>query len=125
MAMSEEKSFTSLHFPYIPVTITVNKRVETVEALLDTGFDGDLIIPENLMTNGKPPDSYMRFTLADQATSVLTPAYLGRVEVADLGEVGEYAAIIGVLGTEAIIGRNLARHFRITLDHGRQVIIRP
>jgi hypothetical protein len=77
------------------------------------------------MTNGKPPDSYLRFTLADQVTSVLAAAYLGRVEVAKLGDAGLYPAIISVLGTEPIIGRNLARHFRITLDHGRQVIIRP
>ena len=88
MAMSEQKTFTSAHFPYIPVTVFLNKRVETVEALLDTGFDGDLIIPEGLMTNGKPPDSYLRFTLADQVTSVLAPAYLGRVEVAELGVPG-------------------------------------
>jgi predicted aspartyl protease len=119
------KSFTSAHYPYIPLTVFFNKRTETVEALLDTGFDGDVIIPEGLMTNGKPPDSYLRFTLADQATSVLAPAYLGRVEVAELGDAGEHAAIISVLGTEAIIGRNLLRRFRITLDHGRQVIIRP
>jgi len=55
--MSEQKTFTSAHFPYIPVTVVLNKRIETVEALLDTGFDGDLIIPEGLMTNGKPPDT--------------------------------------------------------------------
>src|SRR5437016_59810 len=126
MAMSEkQKTFTSAHFPYIPVTVFLNKRVETVEALLDTGFDGDLIIPKGLMTNGKPPDSYLRFTLADQVTTVLAPAYLGRVEVAELGDAGLYSAIISVLGTKAIIGRNLVRHFHIALDHGRQVIIRP
>ena len=57
MVMSETKTFTSTHYLYIPVTVVLNKRTETVEALLDTGFDGDLIIPEGLMTNGKPPDS--------------------------------------------------------------------
>jgi predicted aspartyl protease len=125
MVMSEKKTFTSTHFPYIPVTVILNKRTETVEALLDAGFDGDLIIPEGLMTNGKPPDSYLRLTLADQVTSVLAPAYLGRVEVAELGDVGEHTAIISVLGTEAILGRNLARHFHITLDHGKEVRVRP
>ena len=125
MVMKEKKTCTSAHFPYIPVTVVLNKRIETIEALLDTGFDGDLIIPENLMTNGKPPDSYLRYTLADQETSVLAPTYLGRVEVAGIGDGGEYAAIISVLGTEAILGRNLARHFHITLDHGRELRIRP
>ena len=28
-----------------------------------------------------------------------------------------------VLGHEPIIGRNLARHFHITLDHGKRVMI--
>jgi predicted aspartyl protease len=102
----KQPTFSSSHFPYIPVTVFLNKRTETVEALLDTGFDGDLIIPEGLMTNGKPPDSYLRFTLADQATSVLAPAYLGRVEVAELRDVGEHAAIISVLGTEAILNQS-------------------
>lgn len=123
--MAMKKTLTSTRYPYIPLTVVVNKRSETIEALLDTGFDGDLILPEGLLTNGKPPDSYLRFTLADQVTNVLTPAYLGMVEMAELGEAGVSAAIIGVLGNEALIGRNLARRFRIILDHGRQVIVEP
>ena len=48
--MSEkQQTFTSAHFPYIPVVVVLNKRSEAVEALLDTGFEGDLIIPEGLM----------------------------------------------------------------------------
>jgi predicted aspartyl protease len=125
MAMSGKKYFKSAHYPYIPLTVYLNKRRETVDALLDTGFDGDVVLPEGMMTNGKPPDSYLRFRLADQATSILTPAYLGRVEVAELGDIGEHAAIICVLGNEALIGRNLLRRFSITLDHGREVIVRP
>jgi predicted aspartyl protease len=54
-----KKSLTSTRYPYIPLTVVVNKRSETVEALLDTGFDGDIILPEGLLTNGKPPDSYL------------------------------------------------------------------
>jgi hypothetical protein len=37
------------------------------------------------------------------------------VEIAELGDAGVSAAIIGVLGNEPLIGRNLARRFRITL----------
>src|SRR5687768_14072078 len=121
--MVMKKTLTSARYPYIPLTVVINKRSETIEALLDTGFDGDIILPEGLLTNGKPPDSYLRFTLADQATHVLAPAYLGKVEIAELGDAGTSAAIIGVLGNEPILGRNLARRFRITLDHGRQVIL--
>ena len=47
------------------------------------------------------------------------------VEIAELGDAGVNAAIIGVLGNEPLIGRNLARRFCIILDHGRQVILEP
>lgn len=123
MAMSE-RTVISTRFPYLLITIAIRKREETVEALLDTGFDGDIIIPPGLITNGKPPDSYMRWTLADGST-VFAPAYLGKVEVADLGDAGLFAAVISVLGDEAIIGRSLSNRFSITLDHGRRVIVKP
>ena len=45
------------------------------------------------------------------------------VEIAELGDAGVNAAIIGVLGNEPLIGRNLTRRFRITMDHGQQVIL--
>jgi hypothetical protein len=35
--------------------VVVNKRSETIEAILNTGFDGDIILPEGLLMNGKPP----------------------------------------------------------------------
>src|SRR4051794_26672084 len=123
--MSEQKSFTSERYPYLPVTITINKQRKTVEALLDTGFEGDIVIPEDFMAQGTTPDSYIRFTLADPTATVLAPSYLGIVEVAYLGDAGSGAAIISVLGTEPIIGRNLARRFRITLERGKQVVIEP
>src|SRR5262252_9663720 len=68
IALSPLKSKMPI-FTWIPCQAareTFQTASETVEALLDTGFDGDVIIPEGLMTNGKPPDSYLRFTLADQ-----------------------------------------------------------
>lgn len=41
------------------------------------------------------------------------------------GEAGSSAAIVSVLGREPIIGRNLARRFRITLERGKRVWIEP
>ena len=119
-----EQSFISTRFPYLPVRIGIRRREETLEALIDTGFDGNLIIPPGLMTNGKPPDSYMRWTLADGST-VLAPSYLGTVEIAELGDAGTFPAVISVLGDEPILGRSLTNRFSITLDHGRRVIVQP
>lgn len=61
-------------------------------------------------------------TLAD-TSQVLVPAYLGKVEIADFGDAGIFAAVISILGNEPIIGRSLANRFKITLDHGRKLII--
>jgi predicted aspartyl protease len=122
--MNGEKSYTSERFPYLPITVTVNKQTKSIEALLDTGFEGDLIIPEDFLTAGRP-DSYLHFTLADPTATVLAPSYLGMVEIANLGDTGVSSAIISVLGAEAIIGRNLIRRFTITLDHGRRLRIEP
>jgi predicted aspartyl protease len=125
MAMKDEKSFTSEHFPYLPVTVLINKHLQTFEALLDTGFEGDIIIPEDSLASGQTPDSYIRFTLADPTATVLAPSFLGKVEVAQLGDAGSSPAIISVMGTEPIIGRNLARRFHISLAYGKRVTIHP
>jgi len=123
--MNEEKSFTSEHFPYLPITVLINKHLLTFEALLDTGFEGDIIIPEDSAPKGQTPDSYFHLTLADPTATVLSPSFLGKVEVANLGDRGASAAIICALGTEAIVGRNLARRFHITLEYGRRITMRP
>ena len=111
----------STHFPYLPLTLTVRERTEPVEALLDTGFDGDVVVPHGLITNGKPPDGYLHWTLADGST-VQAPAYLGTITI---GPFGPFEAVITVLGDEPIVGRNLTNHFSILLDHGQRVIVQP
>jgi len=118
----KEKSVISTHFPYLPLTVSIRKRQETIEALLDTGFDGGVVIPPHLITNSAPPDSYVRWTLAD-GSPVLAPAYLGMVKIGDLGNAGTFATVISVLGDVPIIGRTLADRFKITLDHGRRVVL--
>ena len=117
-----EKSVISTHFPYLPLTVHIRKRQETIEALLDTGFDGEIVIPPHLITNGVPPGSYVRWTLAD-GSPVLAPAYLGIVKIGEFGNAGTFATVISVLGDVPIIGRALANRFKITLDHGRRVIL--
>lgn len=120
MAM-KQKEVISRRFPYLPITLTVGQHTQTVSALLDTGFDGHVVVPAGLITNGNPPDSYLRWTLAD-GSQVPAPAYLGTVQIGDLGT---FPAVISILGEEPIVGRSLSNHFRITLDHGKRVIVQP
>jgi hypothetical protein len=74
VVISEAKSYISNHYPYLPITVLINKQVGTVDAMLGTGFEGGLIIPEGLLAEETPPDSYLRFTLADPTAAVVAPS---------------------------------------------------
>lgn len=73
----------SARFPYLPLTLTVGEQTATIEGLLDTGFDGAVVVPAHLVTNGSPPDSYLLWTLAD-GSLVQAPAYLGTAKARQL-----------------------------------------
>lgn len=111
----------SPRFPFLPITIRIRQHEETVEALLDTGFDGHVVVPRSLVANGHPPNGHLQWTLADGST-VLAPYYLGTIRV---GTFGPFSAMITALGDEPLIGREVAKHLTITLDHGRRVIVSP
>ena len=113
--------FTSHRFPYLPIRIAVRRRTADLEALLDTGFDGHVVVPPSILANGHPPDGHVRWTLADGST-VLAPYYIGTVQV---GTMRPFAALITALGDEPLIGCEVASHFTITLDHGQRVIVEP
>lgn len=109
----------SAHFPFLPLTVTVRGQTETVEALVDTGFDGDVVIQGGLITDSQSPDGYLAWTLGDGSVAQ-APAYLG---TAQIGHFGPYDAVITVLGDEPIVGRSLTDRFSVTFDHGRRVIV--
>ena len=112
---------TSSHFPYLPLTLTVRGRIAAIEALLDTGFDGHVVVPIGLITNGMVPDGSLEWMLADGSV-VQAPAYIGSVQV---GSFAPVAVVISVLGDEPIVGRAVSDSFRVTLDHGQRVIVEP
>ena len=105
-------------FPYLPLRLHVRDRTYAVEALIDTGFDGDVAIPPGLLADDAP-DDYQRWTLAD-ASIMYAPMYLGTVQVSDVGSVD---ALITAMGDEPIMGRGMTDHFRLVLDHGERVIV--
>jgi predicted aspartyl protease len=111
----------SSHFPYVPIRLHVRQQDIAVEALLDTGFDGDVAVPSALLADGQPPNGYLRWMLAD-GSRVLTPYYLGTVT---LGPLGPFPAVVTALGNESLLGQGLAQHVTIILDHGQQVIVEP
>ena len=113
--------YISSRFPYLAVRIEARLQVADVEALLDTGFDGDVAVPQSLVTDSQPPDGHSRWALADGST-VLVPYYQGTTH---LGDLGPFPATVIALGDEPLVGAGVARHVTIILDHGRRVIVEP
>lgn len=111
----------SERFPFLPLTLTVGARTVEVEALLDTGFDGDVVVPVRLIGGAQPPDEYRSWALADGST-VATPVYYGTVQ---LGNFAAVPADIALLGDEPIVGRGISDRYRVILDHGERVIAEP
>lgn len=92
-----------------------------INALIDTGFDGDIVVPSKMITNGHPPNGYSRWTLADGNT-ILAPYFLGSIKI------GGYKALsvsITTLGDESLIGRGVTDKFKIIFDHGKKVTVEP
>lgn len=67
----------SERFPYLPLTLTVGEQTAQVEALLDTGFDGDIVVPLSLIANDQPPDEYRNWALADGSRGMKSSALDG------------------------------------------------
>jgi clan AA aspartic protease len=99
----------------------VRGQTEEVQALLDTGFDGFVIVPPDLIADREPPDAQLQYALAD-GSIVTASVYRGTVQV---GSLGPFRVIVTLLGDEPIIGRQLIERFTITLDHGARVIVEP
>lgn len=117
--MAIRTSITSQHFPYIPLQVQVRQRKEKVEALLDTGFDGDIAIPKGMLTNGDPPDGLLPWQLAD-GSKIVAPAYIGRVKI---NNIASFAVVVIALGDEPIVGQGVIKNLTIILEHGRKIII--
>jgi predicted aspartyl protease len=96
------------------------------QALIDTGFSGDIVVPATGELKQSLADAYATWTMAD-GSEVLAPIFLGTIRFPVLDEdVAEMVGVtITVLGNQALIGQSVLRRFTLTLDHGKQVILKP
>ena len=115
------QTVTSDRFPYLPLYLEVRQRNERVEALVDTGFDGDVVVPSDFIADTERPDSYLSCRLAD-TSEVLAPVYRSHVR---MDGFGSFPVLVLVLGDEPIVGRGVTDRFTIILDHGQQVRVEP
>jgi len=118
---------TSAHFPYLTIRVTIrqplarNQQEIQLEALVDTGFDGGVVIPKDAADPSLTPVRYLPWELADDS-QILLPAFLADVQIGTLPPV---RTIVMPLGDEALLGRHVTNHFGIFLDHGTQITVEP
>ena len=111
---------TSLTFPFVPVRIELQGRVFEENAILDTGFDGEIAIPK-AYAEGLEPEGSEPFAFPD-GTVVEPDKFTGIVRLADMEPT---TAEIVALGSEFIVGIRILIRYEVILDHGQRVIINP
>lgn len=117
--MARTTILISSHFPYFPVKVVIKKHSVKVEALVDTGFDGEIILPPGLVTNGELPYWYVDCKLANESV-VKIPAFKCSIKLTDQ-RINDVTALI--MGDEPVVGREVIKYFKIILDHGRKIIL--
>jgi len=120
------QSASSSHFPYLSIHLKIGAPDEPgfecdIEPLVDTGFDGGVVVPRGLIPESLEPIDYITWTLAD-GTEVLTPAYFCSVTIGQLEPV--FTAVIPLADT-TLLGRHVTDSFRVIFDHGQTVIVEP
>ena len=111
----------SARFPYPPVRVRVGERLLSVEAYVDTGFEGDVALPMELADFDQAPDLLLRFRLAD-GSPVEAPGHTG---TGGVGDLDPFPAEVAVVGREGIAGRAVADRYWVTLDRGGRVVVEP
>lgn len=113
------------------LTVDLNDRVATeeqIEAMFDSGFNGDVSIPRELIGNGNAPapEARVPITIANGDT-IWVPSYQGGVAFNELeGEIAQPIPVsVFVMGENVLVGRGLMDHFLVVLDHGRTMTVEP
>lgn len=89
--------------------------------MLDTGFDGRILLPYESLPDTGPSAWADSWTLTDGG-KVIADSYPG---VAELDRFEPVDIFVTKLGNDILIGVDVIRHFSVILDHGRRVIVEP
>jgi predicted aspartyl protease len=115
------QSLVSNHFPYVPVTLRVAGEDYALEALLDTGFDGAIVVPPGVIQR-LPSKRLTHWWMLADGTRVEADVFVGAVEI---GGTGSSVVMVTEMGDQVLIGRAISNRFLVTLDHGRTLTFEP
>ena len=108
-------------FPYLRVRISLKGWETEAVALMDTGFTGDVMIPDGILpADIGSPDSVREYRVAD-GRFVTSEMFYGDLEIPGLPPIAHVA--IGVMGSKYLIGEGIIRRYTVILDRGERVII--
>jgi predicted aspartyl protease len=107
-----------VRFPSHPVRIQIQRQTYNVNVLLDTGFDGDVVVPL-FSVRSLPQDDETDIEWLE-GTSISAPVYRGTIQI---GKMAPRQVQIIAAGSEFIIGIGVLRRYEVILDRGRRVEI--
>jgi predicted aspartyl protease len=116
----------STRYPYIPIILQVaglshDVRIEA-EAYLDTGFEGEVLLPESLYQQLGTPESTTTLLLPS-GDVVTAGTFDAEMELPGLRD--RFPVTATLLGDEFLVGIRIVENYRVILDHGREVIVEP
>ncbi len=121
--MAQDHLIESTNYPYLDIRVEIQGVQLQGPALLDTGYTGELIIPERTLALLGPPIDNRNIFLGNNQP-VLSPWYMGTLQIIGVAEDFR-STFIQVIGDEYIMGREILDLFEITFDHGQRVVVRP
>ena len=112
---------TSNDFPYLPIRIAVRDREVRCLALVDTGFTGDLVVPEGSLPRdiGEPDHVRIYRVADDRLTSV--QVFSGELEIIGLPPI--QGVTVAALGSKYLVGLGIIERYVVTLVRGERVVV--
>lgn len=108
-------------YPSLQIRFLAQGLERETFALVDTGFDGHLAIPEALVDD-LPEPLYVRRVRTASGQIVRVPVYVGTVKLAE--HPNPIDALIIALGDEYLLGLPTLNHFKVTFDHGKTITVK-
>lgn len=111
---------TTASYPYLRIHFSVGTHRDHVPALVDTGFDGYLAVPEDLLERLPSPARLEPVRTASREV-LWVPAYPGTLELDQVP--GRFQALVLCLGDEYLLGLTAINRYLVTFDHGLRVTV--